>query len=200
MRISRHRHRRPNIQQRQRIRANNLINVPEVRVIDENGKHIGVMSIGTAIAQARAMDKDLVEINPSTNPPVCKIMELGQYKYQMEKQEKLNRAKQKEVAIKGIHLSPRIGAHDLSIRKEQAGLFLSKGNMVRIEIQLRGRERGHADIAHNVMRQFIASLQETHAIKMEQPVTQQGPRILAIISPTIEKQKTRDDTHDIDEE
>ncbi len=187
MRISRHRHKRPTAPPKIRVRFNEFIRVPEVRVIDNAGEHIGLMTRDAALALAREQDKDLVEINPGVNPPVCKIMDFGQFKYQQEKLEKIRKAKSKEILLKGVRLSPRIGQHDIDMRRDQALEFLKKGHNVKIEIILRGRERGHVEIAYRVIREFIASIQIVQPIRTEQPVTQQGPRVTATIAPAGEK-------------
>lgn len=183
MRISRHRRRKPTVSDKVRARVNEYIRAEEVRVVDAEGQYVGVMPLADALTIAREQELDLVEINPAAVPPVCKIMLYGQYKYQQEKQERTRRAKQKEVLLKGIRLSARIGDHDLEIRKNQAVSFLQKGNNVKIEIILRGREKGHTDIARDVVRNFIKAIQAEHGAKIEQPVAQQGPRITAIITP-----------------
>ncbi len=183
MRISRHRRRKPTVSDKVRARINEYIKADEVRVVDAEGEYVGIMTLPEALTIAREQELDLVEINPAAVPPVCKIMLYGQYKYQQEKQERTRRAKQKEVLLKGIRLSARIGDHDLEIRKNQAVSFLQKGNNVKIEIILRGREKGHTDIARNVVRDFIAAIQAECGAKVEQPVMQQGPRITSIITP-----------------
>ncbi len=191
MRISRHRYKRRIVPERLRIRYNEAIRVPQMRVITTDGQHLGVMNREDALALAAEHEKDLVEINPAAQPPICKIMEYGQFKYQLEKQEKLRKNKQKEVELKGVRLSPRIGMHDLEVRKNQALSFLRKGSMVRIEIILHGRERGHADIAKQVVRDFISALQKVEGVRIEQPIAQQGPRITATIAPTQDTKKIK---------
>lgn len=199
MRISRHHRRKPTVADKVRARINDFIRSPELRLIDADNNHIGIMSREDALKLAQEQEKDLVEINPATNPPVAKIMEYGQYKYQQEKQERLRRVKQKEVLLKGIRLSARIGVGDLEMRRNQAAGFMSKGNNVKIEIILRGREKGHTDIARTVIKDFITALEAQCEVRIEQPIQQQGPRITAIIAPVSAKNEEKPAVHQLDE-
>lgn len=199
MRISRHHRRKPTVADKVRVKINEFIRAPELRLIDSENKHIGIMSLDDALKLAAEQEKDLVEINPATNPPVAKIMEYGQYKYQQEKQERLRRVKQKEVLLKGIRLSARIGVGDLEMRRNQAIGFMSKGNNVKIEIILRGREKGHTDIARTVIKDFITAIEASGEIRIEQPIAQQGPRITAIIAPVAIKVEEEKPIHQLDE-
>lgn len=181
-------------------RYNDRIRVPEVRVIDENGEHFDVMSIEKARAMATERGLDLVEINPAANPPITKIMEYGQFKYQQEKLEKTRKSKQKEIGTKGIRLSGRIGQHDLDVRKKQAIKFLNSGNSVRLEIILRGREKGHQDISFKVITDFIAAIKQEMDIRVEQPPKRQGSKIAGLIVKTGDKKTAQDTTDDDDDE
>ncbi len=181
-------------------RYNERINSESVRVIDENGEHIGTMSTASALIIAKEHGFDLVEINPASDPPIAKIMEYGQFKYQQEKQEKLRKAKQKETEIKGIRLSARIGQHDMDIRIDQAVKFMEKGNNVRVEIILRGREKGHVDIAYNIINQFIKTLDEQRGIRVEQPIKRIGAKLATVLAPTSQDTTTKTDDETDDEE
>lgn len=165
-------------------RYNDRIRVPEVRVIDEEDNHLDVMKTEDARKMAEERGLDLVEINPAAKPPICKIMEYGQFKYQQEKAEKLRKAKQKETGVKGVRLSARIGKHDRDIRKNAALKFLKNGNNVRVEIILRGREKGHADIVYGLIREFVQELDNEFGIRVEQIAKRQGSKIATIVAPT----------------
>jgi translation initiation factor IF-3 len=155
------------------------IRAPEVRVIDENETHLGVFPIQEALAIAQEKGLDLVEINPATSPPVTKITNFGQFKYQKEKEARKQKAHQKRIELKGIRLSLRIGEGDLGVRRAQAEKFLGEGDKVRVEIILKGRERQHADLAGKIISDFCASLVET---RVEQQLQRQAGVLSMIVA------------------
>lgn len=161
---------------------NQQIRVPELRVIDENGEHLGIIPTHKALEIAKERELDLVEIAPKGNPPTAKILEYGQFKYEKEKELKKQKQAQKTTEIKGIRLSPRIGQHDLEVRKEKAKSFLEKGDKVQIEIILRGREKRFANLTKDVINGFIKALDEEIGVKVEQPITRQGAKLSTLIS------------------
>lgn len=160
-------------------RINERIRAEEVRVIDENEEHLGVLSTADALRMARERGLDLIEINPAAAPPIAKFLNYGQFKYQKEKESRLMRAHQKKIEIKGIRLSLRIGKHDLEMRQEQAKRFLEEGDKARIEIILRGRERQHADLARKIIQDFAAGLGD---VRIEQPISQQAGVLSMIVA------------------
>ncbi len=166
-------------------RANERITAPQLVVIDENGKGLGVLSKEEALLEARKRETDLVEVSPLSNPPVAKLMDYGSFKYQKEKEERKQKAKSKTVELKTIKISPRIGAHDTEIRVGQAVKFLDGGDKVKIEMQLRGRENRHTDLARQAVQEMIdavrAKLKESSKeLRLEQEIEAQGNRISAI--------------------
>jgi len=184
MRISRHRRYYSNRNQTpspgSQYKFNERIMAPEVLVIDELGKSLGVMPVAQGVEIALAKELDLVEVFPAANPPVCKILDFGAFKYQKEKEAKKQKAKQ--VDVKGIRLSPRIGDHDFDIRLNQAKGFLEDGHKVKLELPLRGRERQFADLARGVINEFIAKLNEKMPCKAEGSVEKQDNRLTVIVS------------------
>lgn len=162
-------------------RVNNRIITPKVRLIDENDKHLGIVETEKALDMARSKELSLVEIGPKSNPPVAKIIDFGQFKYDLKKKEKQQKKQQKASGVKGIRLTLRIGKHDLSLRVENAKKFLQQNQKVKIEMTLRGRERAHMDLAKDLINKFINMLGKD--IKVEQPVKRQGYRLIALISP-----------------
>ena len=162
-------------------RANDQIRVPEVRVIDETGKVLGVMKTSEAIAIAQEREYDLVEVSPKENPPVCKLLDYGTFKYQKAKEQRVQKAHAKQVEVKGVRLSVRIGQHDLDVRKNQAIGFLEKGDKLKIEIMLRGREKAHGELAVDRINDFIKAIEGTYPLNIEQPVTRQGGNVSAIV-------------------
>jgi translation initiation factor IF-3 len=163
-------------------RANEAITAPEVRVIDEAGSYLGVMPVEQALAIARERELDLVEVSPKDNPPVCKVIDYGQFKYQKEKEVKAQKAHAKKVDIKGIRLSVKMGQNDFQTRVDQAKSFLEDGDKLKIEIMLRGREKEHGDIAKNRIQDFINQLQVTYPLSVEQPITRNGGNVSTIVA------------------
>ncbi len=162
-------------------RHNQQIKVPEVRVIDEEGQFLGVMPTAQAIAIAEERGFDLVEVSPKEQPPVCKLLDFGAFKYQKDKEFKQQKAHAKKVEVKGIRLSVKIGQHDVDNRENQAIKFLEDGQKIKIEIMLRGREKAHADIALAKIQEFINLISKKYELYIEQPPKNQGGNVSAII-------------------
>ncbi|HJG96410.1 MAG TPA: translation initiation factor IF-3 [Romboutsia timonensis] len=139
---------------------NEQIRDKEIRVISDNGEQLGLMSAKEAQAIANNKNLDLVMISPNANPPVCKIMDYGKYKYEQSRKEKESKKKQKVVNIKEVRLRPGIEANDLNTKANQAIKFLKKGDKVKVELRFRGRELGHKDIGKEVMLKFIDIVKE----------------------------------------
>ncbi len=181
MRIHRHRQRKPKFDIPQ-FKVNRGIKSPEVRVIGAEGEMIGVISTDEALSLAREAGLDLIEVSPKANPPVCKIMDFSNFKYQKEKEAKKQRAQSKEVETKGIRLSMRIGENDLNVRLNQATKFLEKGHKVRIEMIMRGREKEHFDRAREIVNGFIKKIGESYEVRVESPMKRAGNRMDTIIA------------------
>jgi translation initiation factor IF-3 len=181
MRIHRHRQRKSalNIQ---KYKANDRIRSEEVRVIDENGQALGVMPTAKAIALALEKELDLVEVSPLAVPPVCKILDNGQFKYQKEKEAKKQKAQSKEVEMKVIRLSVRIGDHDFEVRQKQAGKFLDRGDKVKVELPMRGREKAHRDVAEEIMKRFESGLRANYRLRVEEEIKYLGGKFSMIVA------------------
>ena len=162
--------------------VNNNIHATEVRVLDNEGNNLGVMSTAKAVAMAQEQELDLVEINPKAEPPVCKLIEFSHFKYKKEKEMRKQKAGAHESEIKGLRLSVRIGEHDLEVRLDQAEKFLSQGDKVKPEIILRGRENAKPQIAFEVFKKFFALLAAKMEIRYEQEPQKQANKITAIIA------------------
>jgi len=161
---------------------NDRIRAEEVRVLDSEGGNLGVMKTKDAIREAQAQEKDLVEINPKANPPVAKIMNFSQFKYQKEKEARKQKQNSHIAELKGIRLSMRISDHDMQVRLQQALKFLNRGDKVRTEVILRGRERGKSMLGFEVTRRFCELVEAEFPIRFEQEVTQQGGKITSIFT------------------
>lgn len=136
-------------------------------MVDEKGAQLGVMPPFEALEIARGKELDLVEVSPLANPPVCRIMDYGKFQYQQSKLERGNKAKQKKIEVKGIRLGIRTDVHDREFKKNQAEKFLTKGDKVKIEILLRGREKAHQDLARTNLSNFIKTITIPHKIEQE---------------------------------
>lgn len=136
-------------------RANEQIRVPQVRVIDAEGKNLGILDIAKALELAREKELDLVEISANANPPVCKITDYGKYQYAQEKKERKQKVKQKKSDLKGIRIGFTISPHDLEIKARQTEKFLKDGHKVRIDMRLKGREKAHRDLAEEKIKKFL---------------------------------------------
>lgn len=160
-----------------------MITAPEVRLIDDNDEHIGVVSLQEALQRAVAAEGDLIEIQPQANPPVCRISDFKRLKYSMDKEWRKQRAKQKKVEVKCIRLSLRIGEHDLAVRQEQAKKFLEQNDKVKIELGLRGRERQHGALAREIIKKFIDALKADNKLNIaaEGDISFQGGRLSIVI-------------------
>lgn len=181
MRIHRHRQRKPKYTAIP-YRVNEKIKAETVLIVDENNERIGPLAVPEAVALAKERGFDLVEVSPKAEPPVCRFIDFGQFKYQKEKEARKQKAQSKEVEIKGVRLSVRIGDHDLDVRRQQAKKFLEKGNKIHIELRLRGREKAHKDMAEAVIQRFVELLKQDFPLKYEQTIQFQGGRMSAIIA------------------
>jgi translation initiation factor IF-3 len=179
MRIHRHKQRRSQLQIPS-FKKNEAIKAEEVRLVTDSGAE--VMPTSKAIEIAREAALDLIEVSPKANPPVCKIMDYGSFKYQKEKEAKKQRAAAKEVEVKGVRLSMRIGENDLNIRLNQALKFLKKGQKVRIEMMLRGREKAFRDRGREVMTDFVERINAEIEVRTETPVKHAGNKMHMIIT------------------
>jgi translation initiation factor IF-3 len=142
-------------------RVNDRVRAREVRLIDEDGQMIGVMSSAQALALARERDLDLVEVSPMAMPPVCKLMDWGRFKYEQAKKENEARKHQKTVEIKEIRLSPRTDDHDLSVKVRKIEEFLAEGDKVKVGVRFRGREMAHPELGRVLLDRVSAELKGT---------------------------------------
>lgn len=154
---------------------NEKIRATEVFLINEEGENVGVMPTYKALAMAQEVGLDLVEVNPKAEIPVAKILDLGQFKYELDKKSHKQKVLQKKVEIKNIRLSLRISKHDFDVRVEQAYKFLLKNNKTKIELVLKGREKQHFEKGREIVMEFVNDLKNHPEIKIEeeQPLTKQ---------------------------
>jgi len=164
-------------------KSNLQITAPQVFLIDENNEAVGIMPLEEARQKAQEAELDLVEINPKANPPVVKISNIGQMKYEREKKIHRQKMLQKKVETKNIRLSFRISEHDLAMRVSQAIKFLTKDNKIKVELILRGRERQYPQKAAAIISDFSNRLKANPElnIEVEQSLTNQGGRFTIIL-------------------
>lgn len=163
--------------------ANERIRVPKIFLIDEEGEVQGEVDTRDAIAQAKELELDLVMINPKADPPIARIMDLGQHKYEQEKKAHKQKMQQKKIDTKGIRLSVRISKHDFDFRLNQAKKFLEKGNKLKVELVLKGREKQHPEKAKETISEFVKELEniEDFNVVREQDLTKQGGRFTIVL-------------------
>jgi len=159
--------------------VNNRIRAREVRVIDEAGKQLGVLVLTKALQIARERGFDLIQVTEKIEPPVCKLMDYGKYLYQLKKKEKSVKH-HTGGELKGIRLTFGISEHDLETRVKQTEKFLKKGNRVRIEMKLRGRQKALQGFAREKIKKFLEILERSTPIKIERELKKQ-PRGLTMI-------------------
>lgn len=163
------------------LRTNDQIRVREVRLIDDAGEQKGIVPIVEALRMARDQGLDLVEIAPQSNPPVCKILDYGKFKFEQEKKFKDNRKNQKIVKIKEVRMQPKIDDHDLDFKSKHVKEFLAEGNKVKVTIRFRGRELAHTEIGEDVLKSVLARIEGTY--NLERPPTMEGRFMSMILSP-----------------
>ncbi len=165
------------ITQQQKYRINDKIKVPEVLVIDDEGKNLGVLSVSDAIHLAQESELDLVEVSPEANPPVCRILDYGKLKYQQKK--KVQQKKKPKTHQKEVRLRPRISENDIQVKLRQVKDFMEHGDKVLITINFRGREMVHLDGANELMHRIIKECEDSG--KVEKPPKLEGRRISMVM-------------------
>ncbi len=163
------------------MRVNERIRAKEVRVIDEEGKQLGIMPPFEAIKVARGQGLDLVEVAPTANPPVCRVINYGKYLYQQSKREHEARKHQKSIQLKEVKFRTRTSEHDFEFKRNHILKFLQEGDKVKATIMFRGREMAHREIGYKMMLRLIEELGEVGQV--EARPKQEGPNLIAIIAP-----------------
>jgi translation initiation factor IF-3 len=154
-------------------------------VIGPQGEQIGVMSSRDANAKASDYELDLLCVAPSANPPVCKILNYGKYRFEQQKKAKESKKRQHVVEIKEVQLTPQIGQHDMDTKIKHATRFLQEGNKVKVALRFRGRQMTHIEVGQEVLDKFISSLEE-YAI-VEKPALLDGKLLIAVLASKVKK-------------
>ncbi|MCR4623817.1 MAG: translation initiation factor IF-3 [Alphaproteobacteria bacterium] len=166
-------------------RINRAITAQQVRLIDQNGDAVGVVSIREAMVKAREAGLDLVEVAPQAKPPVCKIINYGKLKYELQKKKSEAKKKQKVIEVKEVKLTPSIGEHDYQVKMNNVKRFIGDGNKVKITLRFRGREISHKEIGENLLSRVLSDTQEI--AKCDGKPQLEGRQMMMIISPVVAK-------------
>jgi translation initiation factor IF-3 len=162
-------------------RANRDIRVPKVRLIDDEGTNYGVIATRDALDRAMDAGLDLVEVSPNVDPPVCKIMDFGKFKYEQQKKANEARKRQKIVELKEIKMRPGIDDHDYQTKMRNANKFLENEDKVKFTVRFRGREMAHQDLGRRVLERVQAELGD--AVKLEAHPKMEGRQMVMIVAP-----------------
>jgi translation initiation factor IF-3 len=167
------------------LKINNEIRAPRVRVIDEDGNALGILTLMDAVNRAKQMGLDLVEIAPNAEPPVCKIIDFGKYRYQQTKKEKENKKSQHQVKVKEVKVKPNTDDHDIQTKMRHARDFITEGNKVKITCVFRGREMAHPEFGERVLQKLCEDLADIAA--PEAPAKMFGKTLTVVLAPGAKK-------------
>jgi translation initiation factor IF-3 len=162
-------------------KSNNRISSPEVQVIASDGDNLGILSTNEAISLAKNQGLDLIEIAPNAKPPVCKIMDMGKFKYDAQKKANLAKKKQKIVALKEIKMRPVTETHDYEFKVKNAKKFISKGDKVKFTIRFKGRELQHSHLGNELMTKIKEDMKEVGKIELHPKFD--GKQMIMVIQP-----------------
>ena len=146
-------------------RINDMIRVREVRLIDDEGNQKGIVPMLEALKMAKEKDLDLVEVSPNANPPVCKILDFGKYRFEQEKKLRESKKNQKVLKLKEIRMQPKIGSGDLDTKAKHVQEFLDEGSKVKVTIRFRGRELAHTELGYDVLQEVLKRLTSAYVVE-----------------------------------
>jgi translation initiation factor IF-3 len=169
------------------LRINERIRVREVLVIDDEGQKLGVIPIQQALAQAREQGLDLVEVAPNANPPVCRILDYGKFKYEQSKKEREAHKHQRQVVVREVRFKSKIGQHDLDFKTKVIGKLLREGDKVKVSVLFRGREITHPEIGRDLLQRVASRLTEEGVGNVEKSIGMEGRFMTMIVAPTAAK-------------
>ncbi len=158
-----------------------MIRRPEVRVINPEGKQLGIYPIRQALTLASEVGLDLVEINPKANPPVCRIMDFGKFKYEQKKQAAVAKKRQKVIEVKEVKMRPKTDDHDFDFKVKHIRRFLEEGNKAKVTIRFRGREMAHPEVAAKLLDKVVEKVRDMGVV--EQPYRMEGRTMTMILAP-----------------
>ncbi len=155
--------------------------MPEIRLIDQDGENAGVVTPATAMDMAEEVGLDLVEISPGANPPVCKIMDFGKYKYEQQKKAAEAKKKQKIIEIKEVKFRPNIDTHDYDVKMRSVTKFLGEGDKVKVTLRFRGREMAHQELGRDLLTKIAGDIEEIG--KIEAMPKMEGRLMIMVVAP-----------------
>ena len=167
------------------LRINEQIRVREVRLIDDQGEQKGIVPTLEALKMARELSLDLVEVAPQANPPACKILDYGKYRFEMEKKLRDSKKKQKMQVLKEIRMQPKIDDHDLDFKSKHVKEFLADGDKVKVTIRFRGRELAHTELGLVFLKDVLSKLGDDYV--MEKPPAMEGRFMSMTLAPKAKK-------------
>ena len=162
-------------------KSNNRISSPEVQVIANDGENLGILNTNEAISIAKKQDLDLIEIAPNANPPVCKIMDMGKFKYDAQKKANLAKKKQKIIALKEIKMRPVTETHDYEFKVKNAKKFIAKGDKVKFTIRFKGRELQHSHLGSELMTKIKEDMKDIGKVELDPKFD--GKQMIMVIQP-----------------
>jgi translation initiation factor IF-3 len=164
------------------MRINEDIRVREVRLIDQDGEQAGIVATSEALSMARDLDLDLVEVSPQARPPVCKLLNYGKYKYELEKKSREQKKNASQVKLKEVRMQPKIETHDMAFKSKHVQDFLDQGNKVKVTIRFRGRELAHTELGKVKLDKILELLSED-SYKIDSPPRMEGRFMSMLLSP-----------------
>lgn len=189
MRRSRHAPRRPE----KRMRVNQMIRASEVRVIDDQGRQLGILSLAEAISEAQQRNLDLIEVAPQADPPVCRIMDYGKFRYEQQKKEKESQKKSRQVEIKTIRVRPNTDDHDLAFKMRHARKFLGRGRKVKFNVIFRGPELRHTQIGRRQLEYFARECSDLAEVDQSPRMEHRNMTMLLTPRPDVMERALLDD-------
>jgi translation initiation factor IF-3 len=169
----------------EKYKINRAITAPQVRLIDQDGNPVGVVSVKEAMVMAREVGLDLVEVAAQAVPPVCKIIDYGRLKYELQKKKSEAKKKQKIIEVKEVKLTPVIGAHDYQVKLSNISRFIEEGNKVKVTLRFRGREFSHKEVGERLLNRLIDDVKDF--AKCEGAPQLEGKQMIMMISPQVSK-------------
>jgi translation initiation factor IF-3 len=164
-----------------------MITARQLRVIGAEGEQLGILEKHNAIAAAEDLGLDLVEVAPTADPPVCRIMDYGKFKYEQSKKAQVAKKKQRIIQVKEIKVRPKTDSHDLETKAKHARKFLEEGNKIKVTVRFRGREIVHTDRGHLVLKKLMELL--TDVAVVEAPAKMEGRNMIMVLAPSVQQQQ-----------
>jgi translation initiation factor IF-3 len=158
-----------------------MITSPQVRLVDENGEQVGIVPVADALSRAQDAGLDLLEVSPNADPPVCKILDYGRYRYEAQKKKNEARKKQKTIEVKEIKMRPNIDTHDYEVKMRAIHRFIDEGDKVKVTMRFRGREMVHQDLGKQVLDRVREEMEEK--AKVEQLPKVEGRQMTMVMAP-----------------